>query len=327
LGDVTQSGGGGYDGLVDFFDINALSAGYRRYDPGNPPVAPHDELDVALTDDGSRLGVPIPNDYIEFQELVIFAMNFNVVDPTGKDRPVVRLAGAGETGNPVLRLDARDMQEGGEYVVDLSLMRNDAQVKAASVLLEFDDEELEWVETRRSAELAAATPLAFFQSGLDSEGRVWIDLAALGTGEVIHGSGEVAAVVFRAKGTEPGVRFADADLRDAGGAQLYAALNDMDPSGGAVPAATRLVGTMPNPFNPTTSVRFELKEKQDVQIHVYDLQGRLVRTLLDESRTAGSHAVVWDGKDGGGRSVASGSYFIRMQAGPYESTTKAIILR
>ncbi|MFH1681719.1 MAG: FlgD immunoglobulin-like domain containing protein [Candidatus Eisenbacteria bacterium] len=331
LGDVTQSGGGGYDGFVDFFDINALSGGYRRYSPGSPPVPPHDELDVGRTDDGSRLGVPIPDDEIEFQDLVIFAMNFNVVGPTGKDRPVVRLAGRGEAGAPVLRLDvSEDAAEDGEtFALRLSLRGNDAQVKAAGVLLGYDPDRLEWVETKKSDELASARSFVFFQSGLEEPGRVWVDLAALGTGEVIHGSGELAEIVFRVKaGADVDVRFEDADLRDAEGARLYASLNDLSAdAGGSIPLATRLSGARPNPFNPTTSVMFDLSRQEDVRLNVFDVKGRLVRTLVDESRSAGSHTVVWDGKDDTGHAVGSGPYFVQLRAGLYESTTKVVMLR
>ncbi len=328
LGDVTQSGGGGYDGAVDFFDVNALSAGYRRYDSGNPPVAPHDELDVALSDDGSRLGIPVPDDEIDFHELVIFAMNYNVVSPAGKERPEVRLADRGEAGQPILRLHEGAAGENDLYTVSLSLCGNDSQVKAASVLLEYDADVVEWVETRRSDALASANGMTFFQSGLENDGDLWVDLAALGTGEVIHGSGELAEIVFRVKKDgDPAVRFNGADLRNADGSKLYASMDDMAAANGAVPTVTRLDGARPNPFNPTTSIRFELRTSESVSLRVYDVQGRLVRTLLDEARSAGSYTVVWDGRDNSGRSVGSGPYFVRMHAGTYKSTTKVLMLR
>ncbi len=331
LGDVTQSGGGGYDGFVDFFDINALSGGYRKYSPSSPPAAPHDELDIGRTDDDSRLGVPIPDDEIEFQDLVLFAMNFNVVNPAGKERPIVRLADRGETGQPLLRLGAAEgaAEVGGTITVRLFLEGNDAETKAASVLLSFDPDRLEWVESRMSDGLASAGAFVFFLSGTDDDGNVWLDLAALGTGETIHGSGELAEIVFRAKADGgAGVRFAEADLRDAEGARLYASLGDLEADvSGSVPAATQLVGANPNPFNPTTSIRFDLRSSERVELRVYDVSGRLVRTLVDETRSAGSYGATWDGKDDAVCSFASGPYFALFRAGAYESTSKLVLVR
>ena len=79
-----------------------------------------------------------------------------------------------------------------------------------------------------------------------------------------------------------------------------------------VPDVARLVGNVPNPFNPATEIRFTLPADQVVRLAVYDISGRLVRTLVDETRLAGDHAARWDGTDRSGRAVASGTYFARL---------------
>lgn len=326
LGDVTQSGGGGYDGEVDFFDINALSSGYRRYEVGNPPVPPHDELDIGPSEGNNRLGIPIPDDEIEFPELVIFAMNYGVVDAAGKEAPVVRLAREAEAGTPTLRIEAVESDEG--YVVSLSLSGNDDEIQAASVRLAFDPSRLEWVETRRSEALASTRGPLFFESGEENRGDLWIDLAALGAGRSFRGNGEIARVLFRVHSDEAAdVTLAGADLRSTEGTSLAANIESDGGSTGPAPASTRLVGARPNPFNPTTSIQFELNREGRVQIKVYDVQGRLVRALADETLSAGTHTAVWDGRDGQGRSVGSGPYFVRMISGSYESTSKVVLLK
>jgi hypothetical protein len=86
----------------------------------------------------------------------------------------------------------------------------------------------------------------------------------------------------------------------------------------AVPAAAapagwaRLLPNTPNPFNPSTVLRFSLARDADVDLTVYDVRGRLVRDLGTRSWTAGEHDVVWDGRDGRGRSLASGVYQVRL---------------
>jgi hypothetical protein len=82
----------------------------------------------------------------------------------------------------------------------------------------------------------------------------------------------------------------------------------------AVPAI-RLHPSRPNPFNGTTTIRFELAESASVRLTVIDASGRLVRTLVDRTVESGSHDIVWDGTDSGNRRVASGVYYARVQTG------------
>ena len=82
---------------------------------------------------------------------------------------------------------------------------------------------------------------------------------------------------------------------------------------GGKPHAFRLYANYPNPFNPATSIRFDLAAAGFVTIAVYDVNGRLVRTLLSEPRTTGSYSVKWDGRDSSGNPVPSGIYVCKME--------------
>lgn len=92
-------------------------------------------------------------------------------------------------------------------------------------------------------------------------------------------------------------------------------------------AVTTLYGAFPNPFNPTTTLSFNLKEQGEVSIDVFNQKGQKVRTLLNQNMPAGKHQVVWTGTDDSGRSVASGLYFYRMKSGKYSSTRKMILMK
>ncbi len=92
------------------------------------------------------------------------------------------------------------------------------------------------------------------------------------------------------------------------------------------PPAIELV-CYPNPFNPQTTVSFDIPVCTDVKIVVYNLRGQKVRTLLDERLEAGTHSIVWDGRDSGERAVASSVYLIRINAGGEERITKALLLK
>jgi flagellar hook assembly protein FlgD len=93
-------------------------------------------------------------------------------------------------------------------------------------------------------------------------------------------------------------------------------------------AQTRLLANAPNPFNPTTTVRFELAGTSLVRIDLYDASGALVQTLVNESREAGTHGIEWNGDDRFGRPVASGVYFARLQVnGTLVDTHKMLLLK
>lgn len=94
-----------------------------------------------------------------------------------------------------------------------------------------------------------------------------------------------------------------------------------------VPAANRLHQSYPNPFNPATRIAFDVAAAGPVSLRIYDVSGRLVRTLVDHQLPAGRHDAIWDGTDNSGSKVASGAYFCRMTAGNFSETRKMVLLR
>lgn len=86
-----------------------------------------------------------------------------------------------------------------------------------------------------------------------------------------------------------------------------------------------LLPSYPNPFNPGTTIRYTVSETQAIRLAIYDVSGRLVRTLVDRVETAGIHEVTWQGHDHAGRAAASGIYFVRL-AGEGKTATSKIVL-
>jgi hypothetical protein len=93
------------------------------------------------------------------------------------------------------------------------------------------------------------------------------------------------------------------------------------------PEGPYLAQNFPNPFNPTTRISFGLAAPANVSLRIYDASGRLVRVLLEGARPAGNYSELWDGRDSGGRAVASGIYFYRLTAGAFTETRKMALLR
>ena len=115
-----------------------------------------------------------------------------------------------------------------------------------------------------------------------------------------------------------------------GNESVYAVLGpDMVTGDDPMPApdATFLAQNWPNPFNPNTTIAFGLKESGHVSLRIYDAAGRLVTTLVDESRAAGPYDTVWNGTDDMGNNAASGVYFYMLKAGTFEETRKMVLLR
>ena len=95
-----------------------------------------------------------------------------------------------------------------------------------------------------------------------------------------------------------------------------------------VPASSALKGNYPNPFNPTTTIKFALSADSQVHLNVYDLGGRLVKELVNERMAAGAdHQATWDGTDNSGARVASGVYFYKLTAGDFTATDKMVMLK
>jgi len=92
--------------------------------------------------------------------------------------------------------------------------------------------------------------------------------------------------------------------------------------------AVSMAQNHPNPFNPQTTIAFELPKREAVTLSVFDISGRLVRELITaESHTPGRHEVVWNGRDDVGRQVASGTYFYRLEAGSYSETKRMVLIK
>jgi hypothetical protein len=136
----------------------------------------------------------------------------------------------------------------------------------------------------------------------------------------------------RVTGFEAGPAKADKTLSPQGyllnyllvwlGADVVSGVDDVTGAGRVA------VSAHPNPFNPATTIAFALPRAAEVSLDIYDLQGRLVRRLLDESSFAsGTHQQAWDGRDTAGRATSSGVYFFRFSAAGQKRVGKLTLLK
>jgi len=89
----------------------------------------------------------------------------------------------------------------------------------------------------------------------------------------------------------------------------------------------RLYRNYPNPFNPVTTISFELQKQMDVKLIVYNAVGQKVRTLLNGKQNSGGHKVLWNGTNDHGQIVSSGIYFYRLTTENYDKVMKMVLLK
>ena len=318
LGDVAAGWGTwGQNGLVNDNDLNNLGGTYYVNSPG----APDEECDVGPTvhPDYGRVGLPKPDDFVGFEDLMIFSMNYAVVAP----RVMPLLPGPAE-GALTLSL-AEVTRVADEVEVALRLNGNTGVVKGLSAAVRYDPTELAFVSARATTEMQTPAAQVFFWSG-SVDGKALVDLAVLGTGVTIGGSGDIAVLTFCAVAGEYALGFDHALLRGADNEPLDAILVGLETSPEPV-TAYRLVQNVPNPFNPKTAVVYEVPQACWTAVRVYDITGRLVRTLVDGTVEPGRHTATWDGRNDAGECVGSGVYFCTMETPEYHATHKMVLMK
>lgn len=94
-----------------------------------------------------------------------------------------------------------------------------------------------------------------------------------------------------------------------------------------LPAVSRLHDNYPNPFNPRTTIKFDLKDAGHVELSVFDIAGRRVKSLVSENMAAGNHDVMWEGKDSSGREASAGVYFFRLKTEDTVDTKRMTLIK
>ena len=163
----------------------------------------------------------------------------------------------------------------------------------------------------------------------DGTGTVLLDSlysGGMGETEIMNGfslpsAGSYYVKVYRKAGTGNGVqRYTMTLILD--GVEVDVAMGEDVPARQSLDAVV-----FPNPFNPTTSVRFFAPVAGPYTVDIYNVSGRLARSIEGNSSTAGLVDVPWDGVDNNGVSAASGVYLMRVHAGGLSETTRAILVR
>jgi hypothetical protein len=159
----------------------------------------------------------------------------------------------------------------------------------------------------------------------DTESKTW----TLVNDELIAGQGN----------TSSATDYSYSDAKVAAGATYKYKLESVSANGVSVeekvtevvvpiPDQYVLFNNYPNPFNPTTNIRFQLPEAQNIKLYIYDMSGSLIKTLVNnQNYPSGEHIVSWDATDGAGNRVSTGIYLYRFQAGSFVKTGKMVLVK
>jgi len=295
LGDISSSG----DNAVDTQDISALASAYGTSEGD----ASYDAFaDVGPTTDFTPSSRPTTDNQIQFEDLLMFAANYGVVSKSTSPAPVAV--------NDVTLHVPTVPSETGEITVSIQVA-GDASLRGLSVPVEWDASAAEFLGWSAGDLMARQGGLAPVYSA--EPGR--IDAAVFGDRPGIAGEGTMAVLRFRVKpDTNPAFALGSIDARDFDNEQITIDGTVVRGVTGNAPTAlrTELRPNVPNPFNPRTTIHFVVGQEGPVKVRVFDVSGRLVRTLVDETMNAGAKAIDWDGTDDSGRQVSSGTYLMRL---------------
>jgi hypothetical protein len=148
--------------------------------------------------------------------------------------------------------------------------------------------------------------------------------------------GEITKDTIAARGEASGARYEYRDDTVRPNQTYWYKLQEVTPDGPGAEfgpyavtfkIAFGLEQNVPNPFNPTTTIKYSIAADSDVRLVVYDVTGRTVRTLVDERQRADVYRVAWDGVNDQGERVASGMYFCKLVAGKFTQTRKMMLLK
>ena len=300
LGDCVAPGGG----LVDDDDVAALAASYGAA-LGEPTFGP--ETDIGPTDDGTADGIPMTDGRTDFEDVMVIAINYgeSVSSP-----------------NPSGGVELTWHHE-GPATWSLWLSQPNPSCKGLRVRLALPAEIT--ADVLPGALLADQVAPVFLRN--NAPDSLDIALALLGGGRGLAGQGELLRLVLSAEGDPRG---AEITARAIDNSPLPCTI--LDDVSDAVETDNHapvfaLGRNYPNPFYPSTTIRFSLPDASRAQLTIFDLRGRRIATLVNGEVAAGAHAVTWTGRDDEGAATASGVYLYRLTTNTGVATGRLTLLK
>ena len=283
-----------YDCNVGSADLAALSIQYGTVSQ----LAISDVLDVAPTSDWGRFGLPGPDGLINFEDLIVMAMNYRATGPPIPFNSCWPLYAKDEQPQVDEGLVATlyDDPEACELVVNGTMFGMSIELATTRQL----------ISARANDMLVLTYPV---------EGGWMIDMAAMGE---LQTEQTVIELQFQQDADPGALEVRTIDARGAENNSLPVAYQDS----ASLPTEFNLAQNYPNPFNPVTTINYDLAATVQVELLVYNSLGQQVATLVNDTQPAGRYSVSFDGTR-----LASGLYFYRMNAGEFTALQKMLLVK
>jgi hypothetical protein len=264
-----------------------------------------------------------PNNKVDFDDFFVFADNFGRnIKAAGKLVPI--RTGLNSDASLSLSTGAELPVAGEETQVQV-MLGDFTELMGYGFTLEYDPNDLEFVrvapvDNNVLGEGALAQPRVI--SKTDGE------LSILAYGDAVT-EGELGIdLVFQTKGEieESLIELTAGQLRDGNYAVNQVASLDLIRIE-TRPETYALRNNYPNPFNPETTIKYQLPENADVRLEIRNVVGQLVRTLVADHQSAGRYTVRWDASNDNGQNLSSGVYFYVLQAGEFRQIKRMLLLK
>ena len=294
-----------------------------------------DDADVRIFLQADIAPVGAPDGVVDLLDYEQFLMSWNrTADPgpvPAATKPIVLLPGINENAEFSLSLGSERVVAGELVAVDVSLANVEALV-AYGFTLNYDTDKFEFVSVAPAdGDLLTSTggESMLFHNML-ADGQVEV-VNGVFNGTAVSGGGDIVRFVFRVlREFEDNARFEIAeglviDPTNLSNPAVVAGVLELQ----STPREFALHQNFPNPFNPDTTIKYDLAESADVTLQIYNVLGQVVRTLVaSEAQNAGRYQIRWNGMDDRGVSVSSGVYFYRISAeGKFQQVQKLMLLK
>ena len=283
-------------------------------------------------DDNYNLQADVDNDGdVDIDDFLIFVSSYGREAQGAATKPLVLLPGINENAEFSLRLGSERVIPGELVAVDVALTNVEALIGYGFVL-NYESDKFEFVSAAPANEdllksTGGETPLFKHWA---ADGQVTIANGIV-NGTAVSGGGDIVRFTFRVlREFEENARFEVADglvfdPQQLQNVAVVAGVLELQ----STPMEFALHQNFPNPFNPDTTIKYELAESADVTLQIYNVLGQVVRTLVAaESQVPGRYQIRWNGMDDRGVSVSSGVYFFHLSAeGKFQDVRKLMLLK
>ena len=295
------------DNKVDFSDLFMFTANFGK-------SAASDGWDARFDLSG--------NGVVGFTDWLIFLDTFG--SSSASSKPVMVNNGRNVGADFILLGSNRPSIDSEHLGVTLRAL-NMTEMQGYGVYVSYDPAVLEFVRAVRAEDgLMSKSDGPLTVQTLD-DGRLLIADGLTGS-QAVKGAGPVADLIFRRIGpaVQASVQIDLAQIADLNFGLNMPGAPAQEVSSAAVYALTQ---NFPNPFNPSTSIRYSLAEPGDVKLVVFNALGQEVRTVVDNYKLSGEYTAQWDARDETGREVASGVYVYRMEVNGFTQSHRMVLMR